>query len=143
MLVICGICIRIKKLNVGNRRMSIQISGWHTFNFATLSYLIVPSCRRSQSQGRWCRFSLRCTCSFAPAGCLRVLTFSHLVKKHTVCVTLTNQCRVKFHCSHYISMRRKLKNPHLHISGIGTRYPGPILQFLYCVTSKSSFVLVA
>ena len=135
-IAIIGVCIKIEKLRVGKRIMNIHISGWHTFNVGTLSYLIVTSWHTWHSGRGERRFSWRCSHSFAPLACLWILCSAIVSWKAAVHFIFTNDCKGSFYRSLHLSMPRKLNSPLLLFLHLGVGFLHQGLWILYCGARK-------
>jgi len=90
--VILGISLKIEKLSPGQIIMYIHISGWYTFDYWTVSSLIVTGRHRWHSQRTWSWFWRRlsqsvwwsCTTAIAPPVCLQILCCTILARKEPI-----------------------------------------------------------
>jgi len=122
--------------------MYIHLSGWHTFNFWTVSSLIVTRWNRWHSRRTWLRFECwlsesvwwRCTCAFVPPACLQILYCAILARKEAVHVIFMKHSRVSYHRSLHIFIPRKTNSPVRLFSDFGARFVHQVLRFLYCGT---------
>jgi len=119
--------------------MYVHISRWQTFDFGTLSYLIVNRWHRWHLGRRWRQFWWRCTPSFAPPARLHILRCANLARNTAIHLIFTNHCRVSFHRSLHRSMPRELNFPLLLFWDFGARFVDQVLHSLYCSARKLSF----
>jgi len=129
-LAILGIYIKIEKLSVVKRNIYLHISGWHTFDFRTLSSFIGDSWRRQHSRQRWRQVWWRWTRFFAPPACLMIPRCAMLARKAAVCLILMNHWRVMIHRSLHLSMPRTLKFPVCLFSDFSMRFLDQVLRIL-------------
>ena len=126
------------KIKCWKRSMYIHISGWHTVDFGTSSSLITTRWSRGRSGWRHRLFWWRCTPTFEPLACLRIICFTILARKAAVNLIFLNHCQVSFYRSLYLFMPRKLNSVLLLFSEFGARHLDRLLRFLHCGMQKPS-----
>jgi len=136
-LAILAICINIEKWSAGKRRMYIHLSRWHTFDFGSMSSVIVTGWHKWRSRRRWhqfwCQLSelvwSRCASAFAPPACLRSLCGASLARKAASRLIFTHYSQVSFHSRLHMSMPRNWTS---RIFASGTLAQVSLLR--YCVS---------
>jgi len=109
-LAILGRGITIEKLSAGKSSMDIHITRCHTFDFGSMSFLMITGWHRWRTWQMWSRFwcrlagSLRwrCTCGFAPPLYLGILWCATLAWEAAVRLIFSKHSRVSLHRSHRI-----------------------------------------
>ena len=147
MLVILGKHIKIEKSSNGKRSMYIHISGWHTFDFGSVTCLIVTwwNCWRLGWMWHWfwCQLSeslwWRCTCAFASPSCLGILCCAIMTREAAVYMIFPKHSRVSSHRSFPIYTVWKHNSTLLLFWDFGRRFLNKELHFLYCGLRKPSF----
>jgi len=138
-LVILGIWIKITTLCSAKKSMYIHISRWHNFDFGMLGSVVIAQRRRWNSRWRWCRFWYRCTSSFGPPACLRIVCCAILRRKAAIHLILTNHGWESFYRSYHLCMPRKLNSLLLFFAEFGPRFLDQALRLLYSGAWKPFF----
>jgi hypothetical protein len=132
-LAIYGICIMIKKLNVGKYSMYIHLSGWCTFYFSAVAFLTTTRWRRSCSGRMGCWLWWQFTRAFAPPVFLPIHCSAIMGSMAGVRMIFTNQCWVTFLRSHDLAMPRKLNSSFLLFLDFSARCLDYLFRFFYCI----------
>jgi len=135
-------------MSTEKKSMYIQMSGWHTFDYGYVSFLVVTGWNKRGfrwiSPLLWCWLSSevlcqRCTHAFASPVCLLILGWAILAREAAVSLSFLHHCRVSFHPRLHIFMPTKLNSPHVLFLDFGTRFRDLKLCFLHCGTRKPPF----
>ena len=81
----------------------------------------------------------RCTCSFAPPACLRIILSAILARMAAGSLVLTKHCRVSLYRSLYLFVPRTLNTPLLLYSDLGGWCLNEICLCLNCGAQKAIF----
>jgi len=91
----------------------------------------------------WGRLSVSvrsgCTCSFASAACLQILSCAIVAKKPSGHVVITTHSHGSVYRSPHICMPIKLNTPLLHFTDLSARSVDAVLRFHYCSVRKPFF----
>ena len=80
---------------------------------------------------------MKCTHSFPPPACLRILWFENFGRNTKVRVIFTNNCQVFFGRSYHPSILKKFNSPLLLFLDFITRIQDQLLCLLYCCLQKN------